>query len=141
MQAHTLTCDLELTPALAGEEIGLAFQVHNTGDAPVELHYFVPFIGFDLEVMADDGPVSLVQPGYDTGVRPTTQTIPGGETAQVDTPIRLRFDPQVGPAGGAVPTVWSLRHVPAPIVVRATLKFRDMVVGPCESQFDPALSR
>jgi len=138
MQATEPTCDLELTPDAANREIGMAFQVHNPGDSPIELRYFVPFIGFELTVTADDGPVQVVQPMYDTGVQARVVSIPGGGAARVETPIRLRFDPQIGPAGGDIPTIWTMRHAPTPITIRATLRFPNLAIGPCERRFNPA---
>jgi hypothetical protein len=138
MQATEPTCDLELIPDATDHEIGLAFLVRNPGDSPLELRYFVPFIGFDLTVTADDGPVQVIQPAYDTGVQPRTESIRGGGAARLETPIKLRFDPQVGPAGGDIPTIWSMRHAPTPITVRVTLRFQNLVIGPCERRFIPA---
>ena len=135
-----LTCTLDLTPA-GGGEVGLAFGVGNPGSRPVTVQYYRPFIGFDLTADAADGRVPLVQPGYDVGVQPVTQTIGAGETVQIATPIRLRFDPQVAPSGGAEPTLWTLKHAPAPVHLQVTLRLSGATVAPCSAQFDPGLQK
>jgi hypothetical protein len=136
MKNTDLKCELDLTPA-AGGDITLAFQVQNPTRHSVEIHFFRPFVGFELTVKAADGPIPLIQPAYDVPVQPQTLTLAPGATTRIDTPIHLRFDPQVPPSGGDVPTRWSLAHAPVPIQVQATLQLTGAEVAPCEARFDP----
>lgn len=133
---ETLACTLQLVPA-GGREIGLAFELRNPGARAVTAQYFNPFLDFALTAHADDGEIPIVQPGYDTGQQPIAVTIPAGESIRIETPIRLRFDPDVPPSGGNVPTVWTLQHTPVPVLLRATLSLEGVTVGPCEARWVP----
>ena len=136
MDASRLSCTIELTPA-GGGEVALAFGLRNPGEQPVTVRYFRPFVGFALTARAEDGDVRIVQPAYDSGVQRVTATLAPGETVRLATPFRLRFDPNVPPSGGDVPTRWSLRHAPVPVVLRATLDLSGATVEPCETRWDP----
>jgi len=134
---ESLACSLHLSPAGAGET-GLAFELRNTGDRPVTVQYFRPYVAFDLTARTDGTEIAIVQPAYDTGLQPVTVTIPAGESARIETPIRLRFDPDVPPSGGDVPTRWTLQHDPVPVVLRATPHLEGAPVGLCEARWVPA---
>jgi len=136
MDKATLTCEIEAIPTTDGE-ITLAFNVRNPGNQPMNVQYFTPFTDFNLTAQAEDGEVQLIQPAYDTGVQPITITIDSGEIVRIDTPIQLRFDPNIDPSGGDVPTQWTLRHVPAPVILRATMHLNGATVKPCEVHFAP----
>ena len=140
MDDAELTCELRVTPTAAGD-IGLAFDVRNPGAEAVTVRYFRPFTGFELAVEAEDGPVAVIQPAYDTPVRPHSATIAPGAGIHIDTPIHLRFDPDAPPSGGDAPTRWSLAHAPAPVRLRATLQLMGVAVAPCEARFDPHAAR
>jgi hypothetical protein len=131
-----LTCELEALSTFGGE-IALSFHLRNPSDHPINIRYFKPFVGFDLSVYADDGQISIVQPAYDTGLQPISITLAAGETTQIDTPIRLRFDPNVKTSGGDVPTLWTLRHLPVPVLLRAIVQLSGATVTPCEVRFSP----
>ncbi|HMA33938.1 MAG TPA: hypothetical protein VKY74_05595 [Chloroflexia bacterium] len=135
-----LTCALHLTPTVDGD-IGLAFAVRNPGTQPVEIQFYRPFSSFDLAVQADDGALPVIQPAYNVAVRPHTATIAPGAALRIETPIQLRFDPQVPPSGGDVPTRWSLPHLPVAVRVRATLRLSGASIAPCEARFDPHAAR
>lgn len=136
MAETMLTCAVQLQ-ALSEGEIGLAFELRNPGRQSVQLSYFQPFADFDLVAEAADGPVTVVQPAYDTGVSPVDVAVASGQSVRIATPIRLRFDSQVSPAGGDVPTRWSLQHAPAPLTLRFTLHLQGAEVAPCETRLDP----
>jgi hypothetical protein len=127
-----------LLSARSDGEIGLAFELRNPGVQPVKLTYFQPYIQFDLVAEAADGQVPIVQPAYDTGVRPVNLTLDGGQTARIETPIYLRFDPNVAPSGGDQPKRWSLRHAPAQLTLRFTLRLNGAEVAPCEVRLNPS---
>ena len=129
-----LTCELSLTRQADGD-IGLAFDVLNPGDEPAGISFFRPFLGFELAVHADDGPVPVVQPAYSVGVAPAALTLRPGASTRIETPVRLRFEPDAPP--GDEPTRWSLRHEPVPVRVEATLMLNGQSVGPCEARFEP----
>jgi hypothetical protein len=133
---ETLACTLQLVPT-GGQEIGLAFELRNSGDRVVTAHSFTPFLDFVLTARADDGEIPIVQPGYDTGQQPIVMTIPAGESNRIATPIRLRFDPDVPPSGGDDPTIWTLQHAAVPVLLRATLSLEGATVSPCEARWVP----
>jgi hypothetical protein len=135
-----LTCEVELMTISGGgrgTEIGLVFHVHNPGKQPAMVNYFKPFIRFDLSVWVGEEPMRVSQPAYDVPAQPQSITIAPGESVRIDTPIRLRF------AGGGhslhshQPTVWTLEHPPAPILLRVQLHLEGAGVTPCETRYDP----
>ncbi len=136
MEDHGLACALEAT-LTADDEVAIAFTLLNHGHKPVEIRHFVPFLDFELTAWIDDSEVPLVQPALEAGLHPVTVTVGPGETVRVATPIRLRYDPHVGPSGGELPTRWTLRHLPAPTLLRASVRIGGATVGPCEVLFDP----
>jgi hypothetical protein len=140
MADTNLSCALALTPLPDGD-IGLTFHIRNAGRELARISYYEPFTDFDLAVEATDGAVPLVQPHYDIPVRPVTRTLGVGQIVQLNTPIRLRFDPTVPPSGGTVSTRWSLRHAPAAVTIRATVRVNGATIAPCETRYDPERSR
>lgn len=136
MNDTPLACKLE-TPAVNSDQFALTFDVSNPGPRPAAVEYFEPYAEFDLKVYADDGEVPLIQPAYDSQVRPVRVTIAPGETVRISTPIRLRFDTRERPSGGEDPTLWTLRHAPAPVRLRATMTLRGAMVAPCETHLVP----
>jgi hypothetical protein len=132
----TLDCTLHLSSA-TGRETGLAFELRKSGGQAVTVEYYAPFFGFDLTARAADGDVPVVQPHFDIGVQPVSATIAPGTSVRIETPVRLRFAPNVDPSGGDDPMVWSLRHAPAPVVVRVTLHLDGATVNPCEARWQP----
>jgi hypothetical protein len=131
-----LRCELSLAPQTDGD-IGVAFDVSNAGAEPVEIGFIHPFLGFELAVDSDDGPIPVVQPAYSVAGRAQTLTIAPGATERIETPVRLRFDPQVPPSGGDEPTRWSLAHEPVPVRLEATLRLDGRSLGPCRGRLDP----
>lgn len=131
-----LTCTLELTPIGPGGT-GLAFLVTNPSQAPVEVHYFIPFIEFELSVETGGVQIPLIQPAYDTGVQPVRRVIAQGETIRIETPIKLVFDPDAPPYGGVIPTHWVLKHAPVPVDLTVTLQLGGAVAAPCQAHWDP----
>jgi len=136
MKDATLSCEIEVIPT-SGSEASLAFNVRNPGSQPLNVQYFTPFTNFNLTAQADDGEVQLIQPAYETGVQPMMLTIAAGETVRIETPIQLRFDPNIDPSGGNVPTQWTLRHVPAPVLLQVTMQLNGANVEPCKVRFVP----
>lgn len=135
MNDVTLNCEMETIPTADGAFI--AFNLRNPENKTTTVQYFSPFSDFDLRAIAADGEVPLIQPTYDTGVQPMTLTIPAYESVRIDTPIQLRFDPNIGPSGGDVPTQWTLRCMPAPVLLLVKVRLNGATVLPCEAHFTP----
>jgi hypothetical protein len=83
----------------------------------------IPFLQYELEVTTrDEARLSVAQPAFNVPGRPRALVLPAGATVQLQTPIRLRFDPDVPPSGGPDPMVWSIRGPRQPVRVRATFE-------------------
>jgi hypothetical protein len=136
MENKALHCEIKALAIGAGQ-ITLAFQINNLNYKPVAVRYFTPFAAFELQVFAGGEKVPVVQPAYETGLQPVDAVIPAGGSIMISTPIRLRFDPQVGPSGGNNPLVWSLVHVQAPVLIRAVLHLAGLTLEPCEVPVEP----
>jgi hypothetical protein len=115
-----LSCALVLTPI--GDAVAIAFRIGNPSERPVSLQHPIPFLNFELRAESDDGPIPIVQAAYDTGIAPREQVIPPHGEVRIDTPIRLRFDPNIAPSGGNDRRQWTL--VAAPVPVRITARVR-----------------
>jgi hypothetical protein len=139
MDDSGLECALSVRPE-AGGDIGLAFDIRNSGREPQELELSEPFLAFDLTAEAGHGPIPVVQPAYDVPVRPRAERIEPGRAVRIETPVTLRFDPDVPPSGGDVPTRWSLPSEPVPVRLRATIRVDGHAFAPCEARFDPRLA-
>ena len=137
MSNDSLSSELEVAPKEDGE-FALTFHLLNQGQNTIGVTYNVPFADFDLRVYAGNKEeVEVVQPAYDSAVQPVTVTIPVGGKVSIETPIRLRFDPQIGPAGGDIPTLWTLYHEPVPVRLKFILYLEGVDVAPCEAYLNP----
>jgi hypothetical protein len=136
MADNMLTCAL-VASANPDGTISLAFNLTNPGSQPIRIQYFEPFVTFDLTLRTPDGPAELIQPGLDLGLQPVQKTIAPGQSLQISTPVGLRFDPSIGPAGGDDPLIWSIRHTPAPLTIEATLRLSEVNIAPCTTTFSP----
>lgn len=106
-----------------GEGWALRFVLRNSSSRELSAEIIEPFLQFELEVTARDGArLSLAQPAFDMQGRPRTLRLPAGGRVQLETPIRLRFDPAVAPSGGGDPMVWSIRAPRQPVRLRATFE-------------------
>jgi hypothetical protein len=112
---------LELVPD--GERWSITFSLRNTGARELTAQIVEPFLQYELEVTTRDGArLSVAQPAFNVPGRPRALVLPAGATVQLQTPIRLRFDPNVPPSGGPDPMVWSIRGPRQPVRVRATFE-------------------
>lgn len=123
-------CTVELSASPAGG-YRLAFVLRNASGEPLELSWFEPYASFALTVEVDGGEVPVVQPAFDSGVRPVHSTLEPGEACRLDTPFTLVFDadftlPYDGPA-----TRWTLVHVPAKARLEATLRLGNTELTCC----------
>lgn len=134
MSDVVLNCEVEIIPNNQGD-IALSFKVNNPSEQIIEIQYFQPFTDFVLKAYSNQSELSVIQPSYDTGIQPTNVTLASGETTRIETPIYLRFDPNVPPSGGDTPTQWTLLHVPTPVLLKFSLQFDGVDVETCEAYF------
>lgn len=83
-----LGCDLAVRREGAG--LGLTFVLSNRSTAPKAIHYFRPFLQFDLRVLSDGRDLHIVRGDFDGPAAPAELQIPAGETAKLETPVTLR---------------------------------------------------
>jgi hypothetical protein len=114
----------------------LSFVVRNAGPDREKLTFYTPYVGFSLEVRRGTVPIRIVQPAYETPVRPERHMLAPGDELPILTPIELRFDPG-SPPSGREPTVWSLDAEPGPAQVTATLRFGSGQTIVCEADLSP----
>jgi hypothetical protein len=116
-----ISTTLDLVPDSEGW--ALQFTLRNRGSRELSAEVVEPFLQYELEIAARDGArLPLAQPAFTVQGRPRTLVLPAGGSVQLETPIRLCFDPAVPPSGGADPMVWSIRAPRQPVRVRATLE-------------------
>lgn len=116
----------------------IAFVLHNTTTKEQRGTVLEPIAAFSLEIKSATGePLSLAQPALDIPGQPRVLVLAPGASAELATPIRLRFDPKVPPSGGDDPMLWSIRSAPVPVVIRATLTISGMAVSVAEAHLAP----
>lgn len=124
-QAKTPTATLELSPS--GGDWSIGFTLQNPTSQPIDATTHEPFASFALEVATDDGKrLELVQPALDVPVQAVPFHLAAHETRRIATPFRLRFDPEVTPAGGDDPFLWSIASARVAVVVSARLMFEGL---------------
>lgn len=122
-----LACELKVQRE--GSHFALSFVLSNRSAQPRTVHYFYPFMQFDLRVTSGARELAVSQPEIDMPVDPRELSIPAGGHASLATPIRLRFGTR--DAAGGDPMVWTIEGDPAPIELRATLRLEGVAVSPC----------
>jgi hypothetical protein len=118
--AQALECALVLHP-LDGD-VSIAFAVRNSTAAPFTFRYLWPFADFELRASAHGEEVTVVVPAFDLGIEKRVATLEPGETIELQTPFRLRFDASVPPSGGDDWRVRSLRSDPVAVTVEAVVQ-------------------
>lgn len=94
---------------LGEDTYALSFELHNSAAEPVHLASYEPFLDFEIIAGTEEAPVPVHQPELDIGVREVRILVPGGGTALVQTPVRLRV--QDGAEPGSDGFVWTVpRH-------------------------------
>lgn len=115
-----ISTTLDLVPD--NDSWALRFTLRNPSSRELSAQIIEPFLQYELEITARGGArLPLAQPAYNVQGRPRTLVLPAGGSVQLETPIRLRFDPVVPPSGGDDPMVWSIRAPRQPVRVQATL--------------------
>jgi len=130
--AASLACEL-IIEHQGPEEMSIHFVLTNRTGAPATIHYYLPFMQFDVRVTAGGVERSISQPAIDLPVQPADLTLPIGGRGTLETPIRLRFASQ--PAVPPDSFVWTIAGEPAPIEVRATIKLDGIAIPPCTARF------
>ena len=127
-----LACELKVREL--GTRLGLTFALTNRSPGPRTLHYYHPFLQFDLTVTANGGKLTLTQPDIDVPSQPRELHIAPGSTAEIDTPISLRF--ASGDAADADSMVWTIQSAPTSVELHATLRLEGDTVGPCTTRVE-----
>lgn len=123
----TLACQLELRDT--GARVGLAFAVVNHAPTAATVHYFHPFLQFDLTATTAGRVLRVVQPDVDRPAALRELAIPGGGTAELATPVSLRFASDAPASTGSM--VWTIDSPPASVELTATLRFEGETLPPC----------
>jgi hypothetical protein len=126
-----LTCELKVREL--GARLGLAFALTNRSPGPRTLHYVHPFLQFELRVTADGRALTLTQPDINIPSQPRELSIAAGATAELDTPVTLRFAPDAADAG---PLVWTIESAPTTIELHATLRIEGETIEPCGARVE-----
>jgi hypothetical protein len=129
--ANELTCELKVRDL--GARLGLSFALTNHSPRARTVHYHHPFLLFDLRVTAAGRPLTLSQPDIDIPAQPRELQIAAGGTAELDTPISLRF---AGDAAEASSMVWTIQSPPATVELHATLRIEGEAIAPCVTRIE-----
>ncbi|HEX8115413.1 MAG TPA: hypothetical protein VF516_47125 [Kofleriaceae bacterium] len=127
-----LACELKVRDL--GTRLGLTFALTNRSPSARTLHYYHPFLQFDLSVTANGRPLTLTQPDIDVPSQPRELHIASGSTAEIDTPISLRF--ASGDAAASDSMVWTIQSAPMAVELHATLRLDGDTVGPCTTRVE-----
>jgi hypothetical protein len=127
-----LACELRLRDT--GARIGLSFAVVNRTASAATVHYFHPFLQFDLQATAAGRALSVVQPDVERPAQLRELAIAGGGSAELATPVSLRFASDA-PANAAS-MVWTIDSPPTSIDLTATLRFEGEALPPCAARIE-----
>jgi len=130
--AGELGCELKLRDT--GSRIGLGFVLANRSSSAATVHYFHPFLQFDLRVTAGDRALTVVQPDVDAPAQLRELAIAAGGSAELATPVSLRFASDA-PANAAS-MVWTIDSPPTTVELRATLRFEGESLPPCTARIE-----
>ena len=132
--AHTeLGC--ELAVRRQGDSLGLAFLLSNRTSSAKTIHYFRPFLHFDLRVLSDGTDLRIVRGDVDGPVEPAVLELPPGGTTKLETPVTLQFLPTADtPATDAF--AWKVIGAPHFIALRATLRIENESSPDCVAHVD-----
>ena len=123
----TLGCELKLRDT--GSRVGLSFALVNRAASAANVHYFHPFLQFDLTATAAGRALTVVQPEVDRPAQLRELAIAAGGSAELATPVSLRFASDA-PAGAAS-MVWTINSPPTSVDLTATLRFEGEALPPC----------
>jgi hypothetical protein len=117
----------------ADGNVGVRFVLTNGTKAPISLETYQPFLQFRVRAFAGGAELPVVQPPLDLPVQPVTVTVPPSGTAELASPVTLRF--HTGGPASTDPFVWSIAHEPA----RVRLTFSLDLPAPFDQPFDAQL--
>jgi hypothetical protein len=126
----------ELVVGREGDRLTLAFALANRSSQPTTIHYYRPFMQFDLRAVADGRELPIVQPDFDGPVQPAELQLPAGGRGTLETPVRLRFSPKRELVDD--PFVWTIVGEPATVELRATLRLEGLSIPACIARVDRA---
>jgi hypothetical protein len=124
----------ELAVRRAGADLGLVFVLSNRSASPKTIHYFRPFLQFDLHIISDGRDLRIVRGDFDGPVAPAELQITAGGTAKLETPVTLQFATAAEPTGDAF--VWTVIGDPHALELRATLRLEDQSLPECVARVD-----
>ena len=131
--AHTeLGC--ELAVRRQGDSLGLAFLLSNRTSSSKTIHYFRPFLQFDLRVLADGADLRIVRGDFDGPAEPAVLDLPPGGTAKLETPVTLQFATTASSPGDAF--AWTVIGAPHSIELHATLRIENESFPDCVAHVD-----
>jgi len=122
-----LACELKLRDT--GARIGLSFALVNRAASAATVHYFHPFLQFDLQATAAGHALRVVQPDVDRPAQLRELAITAGGSAELATPVSLRFASDAPATAGSM--VWTIDSPPTSIDLAATLRFEGESLPPC----------
>lgn len=99
-------CRAILTPA-SDTDYSVSFELSNPSSQPITLSVHEPFLRFRVRATADGSDLVIDQPTLDIPVRSTKITIQPSASAELVTPVRLRF--RTNPVAPQR-FVWSIAH-------------------------------
>jgi hypothetical protein len=127
-----LGCELAVRPQ--GTGFGLAFVLSNRSSSARTLHYYRPFLQFDVRVLSRGAELRIVRGDFDGPVEPAQLELPAGGTATLDTPVTLLFAPKAEPPGDAF--MWTVIGEPRGLELRATLRLDGVTFPECIARVD-----
>jgi hypothetical protein len=125
--AGELACELKLRDT--GSRIGLGFVLGNRSSSAATVHYFHPFLQFDLRVTAGGRALTVTQPDVDVPAQLRELAIAGGGTAELATPVSLRFASDAPATAASM--VWTIDSPPTTVELQAALRLEGETLAPC----------
>jgi hypothetical protein len=117
-----------------GPRLRLAFVLRNPGAQPRTIHYYRPFLQFDLRVTGDGKSLTVSRGDFDGPVQPAELQVPASGTATLETPVVLQFAAAAAPSDG--PFTWTVIDAPGTIELRATLRIEHEVFPECVARIE-----
>jgi hypothetical protein len=127
-----LVCELKLRDT--GARVGLGFVLGNHSSTATAVHYFHPFLQFDLRVTAGGRAMTIVQPDVDVPAQLRELAIAAGGTAELATPVALRFASDAPATAASM--VWTIDSPPTTVELQATLRFEGESLPPCGARIE-----
>jgi hypothetical protein len=130
--APMLECALEVQRI--GPSLGLAFVLSNHATHSKTIHYFRPFLQFDLRALAEGHELVVMRGDFDGPATPAELQLPAGGTARLETPVILQFAAKAAPDGDALR--WTVVGEPRSVELRTTLRIEHESFPECIAHVD-----